>query len=314
MSDRSVAKSNEPIVDSFKVLTASGTPVTGLVHGDFTFRVYDPTDTEVSGTHPVTLTELGYGLYRTEFTPDAVGNWQLEVVHATYFPWGQTGNYEVFNQLFDDITLDNLGIGNRVVKINVRDASTLNPIPAVWIEVYDSTSTTRHAFGYSNSSGYAQFNLFDGDYKVYMSKIGEYIFTVPEDLTVVDGASIPDVEVTYDGTVFTPSTPPTADLCVVYGWEQDAQGNGLAVDVTAQIIGTDNLLSSNPHINQTEITTTSSIAHANGPGYWELALLPSTDYIPGENVYYKFTIDNTDIGSVLVPDLSSVALKTLLDP
>lgn len=314
MSDRSVAKRNEALIDSYKVLTASGTPVTGLVAGDFTFRLYDPADAEVSGTHPVSLTELGNGLYRTEFTPDTVGNWQLEVVHATYFPGGKEANYEVFNQLFDDISLDNLGIGNRVVKINVRDDSTLLPIPAVWIEVYDSTSTTRHAFSYSNSSGYIQFNLFDGDYKVYLSKISQYIFTVPEDLTVAAGIGIPDVEVTYDGTVFTPSTPPTPDLCVVYGWEQDAQGTGLAVTVTAKIIGTDNLLLSNPHINQTDVTTTSAITHANGPGYWELALMPSSDFIPGETVYYKFTIDSTDIGSVLVPDLSSMALKTLLDP
>jgi hypothetical protein len=45
-----------------------------------------------------------------------------------------------------------------------------------------------------------------------------------------------------------------------------------------------------------------------------MALLPSTDFVPGETVYYTFTINGKEIGTVLVPDTASAALKELLDP
>jgi hypothetical protein len=310
--DMGLGKKDKPLYDDFTVANPSGDLITGLVQGDFTILLYDPTETEVSGSVPVTITELGFGNYRLTFTPNLVGDWLVIISNVTYFRWGQRRNYQVYASDFDD--LGNLGPGNRVVEITVKDSVTTDPVPAVWTEVWNATSTTRIAFGYTDSNGEITFQLYDGSYKVYLSKIGQYVFTVPEDLTVSASPPPPDVEVEYIGVQFVAPTPPSPELCMVYGWEQDAQGVGLAVDVVASIVGDTNLLLTNPHINASDITVTSDPAHGNGPGYWEMALLPSTDFVPGETVYYTFTINGKEIGTVLVPDTASAALKELLDP
>lgn len=308
-----LGKKDTPLVDDFTVLDGSGNPVAGILPASFTVLLYDPTGAEVSGTVAVTITELGGGNYRASFTPTSVGDWLLIIIHSTYFPWGKRENYQVFEQLFDDITLDNLGVGNRVVEITVEDTFA-SPIVGAWVEVYDDTSTTRQAFGYTNSSGQIVFQLFDGDYKVYISKIGQFVFVVPEDLTVAADPPPPDVQVTYVGTAFDPGTPPSSDMCIIYGWEQDIQGTGLAVDVTAQIVGDDNFLTTNPHIDGDPVVVTSSPTHVNGNGYWSMALFRSGDYASGpRTVLYQFTIGDM-VKVVEIPDEDIVAFSTLVDP
>jgi len=84
--------SNDPsAVLEFSVFVGS-TPVTGLVTGDFTFQVWDPSDQNVVGLYPVTIVELGNGRYRAKFDASAqAGDWFLVVEHPTYFPLGITG-------------------------------------------------------------------------------------------------------------------------------------------------------------------------------------------------------------------------------
>jgi len=89
--------------DEFVVNDADGNLVTGLVQGDFTVKLYNPSGSEVSGSIAVTITELGNGLYRTNFTPNALGTWTLLITNATHFPYGKTGNYSCINYLNDDI-------------------------------------------------------------------------------------------------------------------------------------------------------------------------------------------------------------------
>lgn len=306
-----LGKKDTLLVDDFVVVDGSGNPVSGISIGSFSIKLYDPTGAEVSGTITVTITELGNGNYRATLTPNAVGDWLLIITHATYFPWGKRNNYQVFEQLFDDITLDNFGTGNRVVEVTVKDSVTTIGIPGVWVEIYDSTSTIRQAFGYTNSSGIITFELYDGNYKVYMSKIGQYVFTVPEDLTVSSNPPPPDVQVTYQGTPFDPGSPPSADTCIIYGWEHDAQRAGLAVEVTAEIVGDDNFLTVNPHVYGTEITTTSD---ASNDGYWSLTLYRSGEFASGpRTVFYKFTIGDM-VKTVEIPDVPTVAFATLVDP
>ena len=310
--DMALGKIDKPLYDDFTVADPSGNLIEGLVQGDFTILLYDPTGAEVSGSISVTITELALGNYRVNFTPNMVGDWLLVLSNIAYFRWGQRRNYQVYASDFDDLA--NLGPGNRVVEITVKDSVTTDPISAVWVDVYDVTSTTKIAFGYTNASGVITVQLFDGDYKVYLSRVGQYVFTVPEDLAVSADPPPPDVQVEYVGVLFVPPTPPSPDLCMVYGWERDAQGTGLAVDITASIVGDDNLLQTNPHINTSEITVTSAAEHGSGDGYWEMPLLPSADFVPGEVVYYTFTINGKQVGTVAVPDQASVALKELLDP
>lgn len=79
--------------DNFSVTDSVGNPVAGLVDGNFTRTLFNPSGTEVSGTITVTITELGNGVYKASYTPNALGIWALTVYHATYFPWGKSETY-----------------------------------------------------------------------------------------------------------------------------------------------------------------------------------------------------------------------------
>ena len=73
-------------------------PVNGLVAGDFSTVLYDSTGTEVSNISagiPVTISELGDGIYKILFTPNELGHWTLITYNSTYFPWGKVGGYRV---------------------------------------------------------------------------------------------------------------------------------------------------------------------------------------------------------------------------
>jgi hypothetical protein len=74
----------------FDVHDGAGDLVSGLVQGNFTVALYNPSGAEVSGSVSVTITELGSsGRYSVSFTANAAGKWLLIVTHATYFPTGK---------------------------------------------------------------------------------------------------------------------------------------------------------------------------------------------------------------------------------
>jgi hypothetical protein len=79
--------------DEFIVVDGSGNGVVGLTNTDFTKVLYNPTGTEVSATVIPIVSELGNGLYRVSFTPNAVGNWAIKITEATYVPTGYVENY-----------------------------------------------------------------------------------------------------------------------------------------------------------------------------------------------------------------------------
>jgi len=79
------------MVFEFTVLNGS-TPVTGLVTGSFTFELWNPSKVDVSGSVPVTITELGNGKYRARASAASeAGNWFIVIKHAVYKPTGYTG-------------------------------------------------------------------------------------------------------------------------------------------------------------------------------------------------------------------------------
>lgn len=92
--------------DNFEVLDEDNNEITGLITNDFTIELYNPSNTEVSGSISVTITELQNGLYRVSFTPNAVGNWYLVVSHITYFPYGKANDYECYENDIDDLALE----------------------------------------------------------------------------------------------------------------------------------------------------------------------------------------------------------------
>lgn len=97
---------NQLLEEHFTVLDFANNPVTGLIQSDFTIFLYDPDGTEVSGTIPVTITEMGNGDYTSSFTPNKKGNWYLKIIHPIYFSWGKAGTIEIFERNFDNLALE----------------------------------------------------------------------------------------------------------------------------------------------------------------------------------------------------------------
>ena len=91
------------LYDEFAVVDADDNPVTGLVNGDFTKELYNPSGTEVSGIVTITISELGNGLYRVSFTPNVIGEWALNIFNATYFTGGKSENYQCVTGVVMDI-------------------------------------------------------------------------------------------------------------------------------------------------------------------------------------------------------------------
>jgi hypothetical protein len=81
---------------------AAGVPVTGVVLGDLTVRIYNPSMVDSFASVTPTLTELDAsgdpGHYVLAFdASSAEGDWFVDVVHATHFPWGQPGVWTWWN-------------------------------------------------------------------------------------------------------------------------------------------------------------------------------------------------------------------------
>lgn len=66
------------------VVDSVGDPVTGLVDGNFTKYLYNPSESEVWSSQGGSISELGNGGYRISFTPNAIGTWNVIVVHSSY--------------------------------------------------------------------------------------------------------------------------------------------------------------------------------------------------------------------------------------
>lgn len=83
------------------VVDSSGSGVTGLGVGDFTWEVYD-SGLSAYGD-PDQLDDVGSGVYWVRFDNMTQGLWSVWVQHATHFPEGKTAKVHVFDTLFDEL-------------------------------------------------------------------------------------------------------------------------------------------------------------------------------------------------------------------
>lgn len=186
----------------------TGLPIAGVT--DLTATVKNPNGTTLLDS-PFPLFEVPgvAGLYKFTILPS-------QRSQIGYYAWSVSSptinaDQPIVGGFIASLVMS--GAGNREVTIAVVDQETTGPIADVGVYVRDATGTTILAAGTTDGAGQVVLNLWDGEYQVYLSKMGNYRFTVPEDLTV-DG----DTEVEYQGVSIIPSPPPDPAMCVIYGW------------------------------------------------------------------------------------------------
>lgn len=133
----------------FTVIDSNYQFITGLT--GFSTTLISPSEV-VYSDELITITELGSGRYKSEFEPDATGNWYIEVRNETYFPYGKSDVIEVdtveamYNRLMglnhENYVLDTIGY-------NIDGKATVAKI-----HLYTDTGLTDEFATYQTTSTY----------------------------------------------------------------------------------------------------------------------------------------------------------------
>ena len=94
---------NELVSEHFTITKNNGNLLAGVLLASIDLFVYNPMGTEVSNSVSGSITELGDGNYKYNFTPDMIGTWYIVATHSTYFPWGKADDVQVFTGDLSDV-------------------------------------------------------------------------------------------------------------------------------------------------------------------------------------------------------------------
>jgi len=158
--------------DEFIVIDEDDNPVTGLVDGNFTRKLYDPDKNEVSGTISITISEIGDGLYKVSFIPNKLGNWVLVIYNITYFPWGKGNSYQCVTYIRDNV----MELLRRILGLSQENYRVINPVYdgnnslingkiRIFPTATDCNNNTNHIAEYQITATYDSQNRMSG-YKV----------------------------------------------------------------------------------------------------------------------------------------------------
>ncbi len=193
------------------------------------------------------------------------------------------------------------GGGAHQVSITTKQTSDSAEISGVQVQILNLTQTSTLGFLSTNALGKAIFALDNDTFLVRMSKSG-WIFNVPETLIVAG-----NTDTIYYADIFNPGSPPSAELCRVYGWIKDIQNLPLAEAKIEASIKTIPLKFQGVIISPYFRSTST-----DSEGYWYLDLYPNSALIP-DTSQYEFLIYSNN-GTILrlkttVPDQSSWELS-----
>jgi hypothetical protein len=134
-------------IDVLIVKDENDNPVTGLIISDFTIKLYNPNKEDVANISSgviVNIDEVGDGIYRVQFTPDELGDWDLVVYNSTYFPFGKGENYSVVLNLgglspeLEDIIRRTIGLTQENYRVTNQTYDKNNNLSGGLISIYPS--------------------------------------------------------------------------------------------------------------------------------------------------------------------------------
>ncbi len=193
------------------------------------------------------------------------------------------------------------GTGASQVSIITKQSSDSAEICGAQVQILNLTQTSTLGLLSTDASGKAAFALDNDTLLVRMYKPG-WIFNVPETL-IVSG----NTDTIYYADPFDPGSPPSADLCRVYGWIKDIQNlplSGAKIEASIKAVPL--------RYQGVVISPYFKSATTDSDGYWYLDLYPNSILSP-DATQYEFLIYSTQ-GTILrlkavVPEQSSWGLS-----
>ncbi len=183
-----------------------------------------------------------------------------------------------------DAEISGIGSGSGIYSHSVvtYDSTIDQVIPGVVTAVRNLDQTSLLAVGRTDPDGIVSFNLDAGSYLLVASASG-YLFQTPAPIEVTGGS----IDTVF-GEQFDPGTPSSPNLCRVYGYLYDLNGNpdeGVTVSATlpSGVVRFDGIIVS-PH----RVSTVT-----DSEGYFSLDLIPSTALTPSGTLY-ELAVSRTD--------------------
>lgn len=198
------------------------------------------------------------------------------------------------------------GSGSEAVTIYAKETSTENPIPEADYEIWDEGNSIRlHSGGDLDNNGNQDFNLNPGDYKVKLRK-SFWNFPVVTDLVVPTGG----VNLIIHGERLLPSSPSVPGLTVIYGYTYGINRRKLpGATISAK------LTDPSAFADSLKIAKMTNSTVSNSEGYFELELIPNSDYKP-TGTQYIFIVTKKEYRweqKGTVPDQPSIEFKNIVD-
>lgn len=179
------------------------------------------------------------------------------------------------------------GVGNRLLTTTVRDATTLNPIQGAQVQ---------YKIGTANKSG-PQNTLANGTVVSYLQSANTYDWTATHNNYVSGSGTLTLGSPTTDTThiinlsLFSPGSPPSANVVLVYGTIYDING---AV-VTGTIVKADLQGASKVWYKTVAVTPYARQDTTDAVGYWSMNLLPNDSLTPVNTVYHWQFVDTAGV-------------------
>lgn len=205
-----IGRVGDIIHEDFTVTDTAGNRIPNIDSTAFTYNIWDDNGDEVSATVPVTFTELGFGSYRSSFTPNAIGDWYLIAYHDTYFPWGKADTIQVFANTFDSIVPILQRILGLVQENFYIDQTTYNEIGCMLtgrIRIYDDP--TKVGTGSGVIETYCIEATYDAENQLETYKVVTCGTGVPPTVTTTTATTAPPTTTTTTSTTSTTTTTST---------------------------------------------------------------------------------------------------------
>ena len=133
---------NEIIYEYFSIVNDAGSLIENVPPSAFSFDLFEPNGSK--SILSININELSGGHYRASFIPNKVGIWYLTIYHDIYFPWGKSGEIQIYSSDFTSLQTnisEVLGLVHSNIFIDNPIYDTDNNLTSARIRIYSNSDS-----------------------------------------------------------------------------------------------------------------------------------------------------------------------------